>query len=57
MTKSGKLKPWHHTLRKEKDGTLTPWQPLGIAASADGSVNILTIAPFTLIRFAPEQLK
>ena len=53
----GKLKPWHHTLRKEKDGTYTPWQPLGIAASADGSVNILTLAPFTLIRFAPEQLK
>jgi sugar lactone lactonase YvrE len=54
---NGKLKPWHHTLRKEKDGTLTPWQPLGIAASADGSVNILTIAPLTVIRFAPEQLK
>ncbi|MBI2806409.1 MAG: SMP-30/gluconolactonase/LRE family protein [Planctomycetes bacterium] len=53
----GKLKPWHHTLRKEKDGTYTPWQPLGIAASADGSVNILTLAPFTLIRFRPEQVK
>jgi sugar lactone lactonase YvrE len=53
----GKLKPWHHTLRKEKDGTYAPWQPLGIAASADGTVNILTLAPFTLIRFAPEQLK
>jgi sugar lactone lactonase YvrE len=54
---SGKPKPWHHTLRKEPDGTLTPWQPLGIAASADGSVQILTLAPFTLLRFAPEQLK
>lgn len=54
---NGKAKPWHHTLRKEKDGTLTPWQPLGIAASADGSVNVLTIAPFTVIRFAAEQLK
>jgi hypothetical protein len=53
----GKPKPWHHTLRKEKDGTLTPWQPLGIAASADGSVNILTIAPLSVIRFSPEQLK
>ena len=29
----GKPKPWHHTMRKEKDGTLTPWQPLGIAAA------------------------
>jgi hypothetical protein len=54
---NGKQKPWHHTLRKEKDGTYAPWQPLGIAASADGSVNILTLAPFTLIRFAPGQLK
>jgi hypothetical protein len=55
--KDGKLKPWHHTLRKEKDGTYAPWQPLGIAASADGFVNILTLAPFTLIRFSPQQLK
>ncbi|HZZ80722.1 MAG TPA: hypothetical protein VFE62_19625 [Gemmataceae bacterium] len=55
--KNGKLKPWHHTLRKEKDGTYAPWQPLGIAASADGHVNILTLAPFTLIRFSPDQLK
>jgi hypothetical protein len=54
---TGKLKPWHHTLRKEKDGTLAPWLPLGIAASADGTINILTLAPFTLIRFSPEQLK
>lgn len=54
---AGKQKPWHHTLRKEKDGTLTPWQPLGIAASADGSVNVLSLAPFTLTRFSPDQLK
>jgi len=54
---TGKQKPWHHTLRKEKDGTMAPWQPLGIAASTDGHVNILTLAPFTLIRFSPEQLK
>lgn len=53
----GKQKPWHHTIRVEKDGTWAPYQPLGIAASADGSVNILTLAPFTLIRFSPEQLK
>lgn len=54
---AGKPKPWHHTLRKEPDGTLTPWQPLGIAASADGSVSLLTLAPFTVIRFTAEQLK
>jgi hypothetical protein len=47
----GKPKPWHHTLRKEKDGTLTPWQPLGIAAAGDGTPYVLTLAPFTLLRF------
>ncbi|MBY0525869.1 MAG: SMP-30/gluconolactonase/LRE family protein [Gemmataceae bacterium] len=53
----GKPLPWHHTIRKSKDGTLTPWQPLGIAAGKDGSVSILTIAPFTLLRFTADQLK
>lgn len=48
---NGKAKPWHHTIRKEKDGTLTPWQPLGIAAASDGTVYVLTLAPFTLIQF------
>lgn len=47
----GKPKPWHHTLRKEKDGTLTPWVPLGIAAAADGTPYVVTLAPFTLLRF------
>lgn len=47
----GKPKPWHHTLRKSKDGTLTPWQPLGVCAAKDGSVYVLTIAPFTLLKF------
>lgn len=54
---TGKLKPWHHTVRKEKDGTLTPWVPLGIAAGADGAVYVETLAPLTIVRFAPEQLK
>ena len=53
----GKTKPWYHAVRKEKDGTHTPWVPLGIASSADGSVNILTLSPFTLIRFSAAQLK
>lgn len=47
----GKPKPWHHCLRKEKDGTWTPWQPLGIAAAADGTPYVVTLAPFTLLRF------
>jgi hypothetical protein len=50
-TPDGKDKPWHHTIRKEKDGTLTPWQPLGIAAGKDGGVYVLCIAPFTVIEF------
>jgi hypothetical protein len=53
----GKPLPWHHAVRKEKDGTHTPWVPLGIAASADGSVNVLTLSPLLLVRFSPEQLK
>lgn len=53
----GKPLPWHHTVRKEKDGTMTPWVPLGIAAGRDGSVYITTLAPFTLLRLKAEQLK
>lgn len=54
--KDGKPRPWHHTLRTE-DGVLTPWQPLGICATADGNVYVLTIAPFTITKFRSEQLK
>jgi hypothetical protein len=53
----GKPKPWHHTMRKEKDGTLTPWQPMGVAALKDGTVYVLTIAPFTLMEFTAESVK
>jgi sugar lactone lactonase YvrE len=53
----GKPKPWHHTVRKAKDGTLAPWQPMGVCAGKDGAVYIMTIAPFTLLRFAPDAVK
>jgi sugar lactone lactonase YvrE len=53
----GKPLPLHHCIRKEKDGTLTPWVPLGIAAAGDGGVYILTLAPYTLLRVAPEKLR
>jgi hypothetical protein len=56
-TPDGKPKPWHHTVRKEPDGTLTPWQPMGVCAARDGSVYVLTIAPFTLLKFDPPQVK
>ena len=51
ITPDGKPKPHHHTVRKERDGTLTPWQPMGVCAAKDGAVYVLTIAPFTLIKF------
>ena len=54
---AGKPRPWHHTLRKEADGTLTPWQPMGVCEAQDGGAYLLTIAPMTLIRFRPEQVK
>ncbi len=53
----GKKLPWHHTIRKEKDGTLHPWQPLGICAARDGTVYVTTLAPFTLLKFHPKNLK
>jgi len=54
---AGKPLPWHHTMRKAKDGTLTPWQPMGVCETADGTVYVTTIAPFTLLRFKAENLK
>jgi hypothetical protein len=53
----GKPLPLHHTIRKEKDGTLTPWVPMGVCAAADGSVYVLTIAPFTLVKFSADQVR
>jgi sugar lactone lactonase YvrE len=53
----GKPKPWHHTVRKAKDGTLTPWQPMGVCATRDGTVYVTTIAPFTLLKFSRELLE
>lgn len=54
---NGKPKPWHHTLRQEKDGTWTPWQPLGIAACQNGDVVVMSLAPLTITRFRQDQLK
>jgi sugar lactone lactonase YvrE len=54
---AGKPKPWHHTMPKAKDGTLGPWQPMGVCGMKDGSVYVLTIAPFTVIRYEKEQVR
>jgi len=53
----GKDLPWHHAMRKEKDGTLTPWVPMGVCEARDGHVYVLTIAPFTLIKYTAAQVK
>jgi streptogramin lyase len=53
----GKPLPWHHCVRKAKDGTLLPFVPLGICAAQDGSVYATTLAPLTILRFSPEVLK
>jgi hypothetical protein len=53
----GKPKPWHHTMPRKKDGTLSPWQPMGVCAVAGGTVYVTTIAPFTLLKFTPEKLR
>lgn len=53
----GKPLPWHHAIQRTKDGAMCPYVPLGLAAARDGSVYVLTLAPFTLLRFAPEALK
>jgi len=54
---AGKSKPWHHTMPQAPDGTRAPWQPMGVCAAHDGSVYVLTIAPFTLIRFERNQMR
>lgn len=54
---AGKPKPWHQGMRKEKDGTLTPWVPMGVCALPNGSVYVMTIGPFTLLEIKADQLK
>ena len=52
----GKAKPWHHTMPKRAGGILSPWQPMGVCATKD-AVYVMTIAPFTLIKFEREKLR
>ncbi|MBY0232470.1 MAG: hypothetical protein K2W96_24595 [Gemmataceae bacterium] len=54
--KAGKEKPWHHTMPVRKGGVRSPWQPMGIAATSDGSVWVKTIAPYTLLRLTRGQV-
>ena len=54
---TGKPKLWHHTMPAAADGTRGPWQPMGVCATTNGSVYVLTIAPFTVIRFESKQVR
>jgi sugar lactone lactonase YvrE len=53
----GKPLPWHGAIRKEKDGTMTPWVPMGVSEGRDGAVTLLTIGPFTVLRFEAAKVK
>lgn len=46
---AGKALPWHHGVYKYTDGTTLPrYGCLGVCAGSDGTVYLLTLAPFTL---------
>jgi len=51
---SGKQLPWHHGVYKHSDGTTLPrYSLLGICASREGTVYVLTLSPFTLHAINP----
>jgi sugar lactone lactonase YvrE len=53
----GQPKPWHHTMPVTKDGTRSPWQPMGICQTREGTVWIKTIAPYTLLKLTRDQVR
>jgi sugar lactone lactonase YvrE len=53
----GKPLPWHTAMPLTKDGVRAPTTPMGVCEARDGNVYVLTIAPFTLIQYRPEQVK
>lgn len=56
--KDGKRLSWHHGIRKLKNGkTTSNYAILGVCQGSDGSVYALSLAPFTLLRVPPEQLR
>ncbi len=54
---SGKPLPYHHGMKRLADDTLVPLYHMGICEGRDGTVNVLTIAPYTLHRIAAKDLK
>jgi sugar lactone lactonase YvrE len=52
---AGKQLPWHHGVYKYTDGTTLPrYGCLGVCAARDGTVYLLSLAPFTLHEIKPE---
>ncbi len=52
---AGKQLPWHHGVYKYTDGTTLPrYSCLGVCASREGTVYLLSLAPFTLHAMRPE---
>jgi hypothetical protein len=56
-TRRGEPLPWHHGVRRFGDGNLLPqFAMLGICAARDGTVYVLSLAPFTLHEISPRDL-
>jgi hypothetical protein len=52
---AGKPKPWHHGFWTAPGGRLTPLHHhMAITAARDGTIWVTIIAPFTLLRLAPQ---
>lgn len=52
---AGKQLPWHHGVYKYADGTTLPrYSCLGVCTSREGTVYLLSLAPFTLHAIKPE---
>jgi hypothetical protein len=52
----GKKKPFTHGYQTLPDGTLTPqYQHLGAIMARDGTMYVLILCPYTLLRISPEQ--
>ena len=55
---NGKTPPFSHGYVKLPDGILTPqYQPLGSITARDGSVYVLILYPYTLIRVPAAELR
>ena len=56
--KDGKPLPFHAGFYKRKDGRMvTRYVILGVCESRDGSVNIMAMHPYSVLRVPPDQLK